>query len=184
MAGGRDYDARRLEELTVYIAECSADDPHFGKIKLNKELFFSDFRAFQLTGQSVTGAVYQHLPMGPAPQQMLPVFGSLKRGKAVRIQGEYTFGGVQERVVPLRAPDLTLFSGVEIAIVDQVIRELWKLNNSEVSELSHDTMAWRLTHDYQEIPYGTALLCAEAPSEEDIAWAREVAANRGRLATA
>ena len=165
----------------MYIAECSADDPHFGKIKLNKILFFSDFRAFQQLGESVTGAVYQHLPQGPAPHQMLPVFKVLKQDQAVRIQNEHTFGGVQERVVPLRDPDLSLFSGVEIALVDQVIRELWGLNNSEVSDLSHDTMAWRLTRDYQEIPYGTALLCADPPTEDDLDWAREIAANRGRV---
>ena len=53
----------------------------------------------------------------------------------------------------LREPDLSSFSGEEIAIADKVIRALWDLNASEVSDLSQG----------EEIPYSTALLGSLRP---------------------
>jgi hypothetical protein len=72
-----------------------------------------------------------------------------------------------------------LFTGTEIAIVDQVTDELRQLTNQQVSDLSHDTMAWRLTSDRDEIPYGTALLSTDEPTAEDLAWVEEVARREG-----
>lgn len=174
MAGGRDYDARRLRELVLYIADKSLLDSRFGKTKLNKILFFSDFLAYQRTGKAITGAAYFHLPNGPAPHQILPVLQDLTRvGEAV-IKGESTFGGTQHRVVALREADLHGFTGEEIAVVDYVIDKLRPMTNTEVSDLSHRTVGWRVTAVEQEIPYGSAMLSSESsPTALDLAWLGE-----------
>jgi len=175
MAGSRDYDSSKLEELIVYVADCSYGDARFGKTKLNKILFFSDFEAYRQLGTSITGATYQHLPWGPAPHQMVPCLDALQRGNAVLLRGEGTFVGTQERVVALRDAKLDDFSAEEIAIVNRVIDQLRDLTNQEVSDLSHETVAWQVTADYQEIPYGAAVLSAEPPTEDDLMWLGEVA---------
>lgn len=166
------YNADKLRELIVYVAHKSLGDQRFGKVKLNKILFFSDFAAYRQSGCSITGAVYQHLPQGPCPQQLLPVLS--KMADDVTEIAEPVGSYVQMRLMPLRAADLTGFSGQEVSIVDTVLDELRPLTNRQVSDLSHETIAWRATRDGQEIPYGTAVLSSDDLTDEDLAWLREV----------
>lgn len=162
----------------MLVAERSQDDPHFGMTKLNKILFFTDFTAYQRTGQSVTGATYQHLDQGPCPQQLIPVIRAL--GDGVRQMEEQTYAGTQRRLQPTRPADVAMFSGTDISILDEILRLLRPMTARQASDLSHDTMAWRLTKDRQEVPYSTAVLSEEAPTDEDVAWLEGVA--HGRLA--
>lgn len=182
MAGGRPYDADKFKELIVYVADRSQDDPRFGKTKLNKILFFSDFTAYGTQGKSITGADYQHLPQGPCPHQLMPALSALKSEGAAIVRGESTYGGTQQRVIALRDPRLDNFTSQEIAVVGRVLDRLRPLTNTEVSELSHETVAWQVTAENDEIPYGAALFSSDLPSEEDLAWLREVATNRGAVA--
>ena len=46
----------------------------FGRTKLNKILWKSDFEAFSDRGRPVTGRDYQRLEHGPAPKEMLPLY--------------------------------------------------------------------------------------------------------------
>ena len=70
--------AQRFRELIVYISQRSAEDPHFGAVKLNKILYHSDFRAYERFGVPLTGVCYFRLKAGPAPKALLPV----RRGAA------------------------------------------------------------------------------------------------------
>lgn len=168
MAGGSAYRQEKLQELILYVSSRSRTDPRFGMTKLNKILFFSDFGAFRQLGRSITGAVYQHLPQGPCPHQLLPAVEAL--GDAVTAISERTYAGTQTRLMAVRPPDLSLFTGAEIAVVEDVLTDLAPLTNKQVSDLSHDTMAWRLTEERQEIPYGMALLSSDEPTLEDLEW--------------
>jgi hypothetical protein len=172
------YDQRKLQELVMLVAERSQEDRNFGMTKLNKILFFADFTAYQRTGRSITGAKYQHLDQGPCPQQLVPALRGL--GSSLREVREDTYAGTMRRLVPTRPADASLFSGAEVALVDEVMRILMPLNNREASQLSHETMAWRLTEDRQEVPYATAVISPEAPNASDRAWLEGVA--RARVA--
>lgn len=168
MGGQREYDPERLAELIMYVAQRSLGDTRFGSTKLNKILFFADFEAYRRTGQSITGATYQHLRQGPCPHQLLPVIEEL--GGDVRWVEHSTFPGTQRQLIPLRNARVDLFTGPEVAIVEEVLTELGPLTNFQVSQRSHETMAWRLTNKLDEIPYGTALLSSEPPTEDDLLW--------------
>jgi hypothetical protein len=176
MAGGTEYDARKLQELIVYVAGRSENDTRFGSTKLNKILFYADFESFRRTGQSITGAVYQRLPNGPAPHQLLPALGALVG--SVTERRVQTPAGSQRRIVPLRDADTSLFSGTEIALVEEVLTALAPMTGKQVSDASHNTMAWQLTQDGQEIPYGTAFLTVSTPAPSDLVWLKGIASGR------
>ena len=55
---------------TLYIAEKCLDDPDFTVTRLNKILFWADFRSFAQYGKSITGARYKALEHGPAPARL------------------------------------------------------------------------------------------------------------------
>jgi hypothetical protein len=57
----------------------------------------------------------------------------------------------QRKPISLREPDLIHFNGKEIALVDAWIEKLRPLNARQISDLSHETAAWRLTRDRETI---------------------------------
>ena len=114
----------RLKELILYISAKCFDHRKYGATKLNKILFFSDFIAYERFGKSITDEEYFKLPWGPAPRYLVPVRDDMKACRELEIAKIEILGKVQERPVPLREPDLSLFEPHEISLVDEVIEIL------------------------------------------------------------
>ena len=179
-------DEKRLRELVLYIASKCWDDKHYGVVKLNKILFYSDFSAYRIRGKAITGAVYRKYPNGPAPALMKKVRHDLcQKGDAIEwrnpVPGVKADGEPfsENRLLAIRTPDIDLFfeSG-EIAIVDEIIEELRADTGRDVSDLSHRHPGWKLAKMEEEIPYFTALLPPRGSAElsaADFATAREIA---------
>lgn len=181
-ARGPNLDAdRMLRELVLYVSLRSEGDPAFGAVKLNKILFLSDFLAYSQFGQSITGAEYMRLNMGPAPRRLVSVRDDLiARGEAVLVSralpGLYR---AQQKLIALRAPDLSLFSPEEIALIDSVIEAVRPMNGADLSAISHEFPGWMAAETRQTIPYETALLRMEPVVDEDLARTRELALQYG-----
>jgi hypothetical protein len=171
----------KFKGLILYVARKCVRDEGFGKTKLNKVLWWSDFQAFARLGESITGAKYMRLPWGPAPTPLLPVLKSMEDDGLVTISARATRGGhTQERVRARREPDLSLFSKAEIKLVDRVIDALWDKRAVGVSNLSHKkSVGWTLAQDREIIPYETVFLSSRKPSAADRKWARETAKIHG-----
>jgi hypothetical protein len=174
----------KFRELVLYISQRCADDPKFGATKLNKILYFADFFSYADSQQPITGFEYQKLPNGPAPRRLLPVRAQMiSEGilglQAVRLRS----GRVQNRTVNLRPPNLRIFSGEEIALVDRIIDALREADADTVSELSHRMVGWIIAEEGETIPYGTVFLSNEPLSDIEIERGREIA-NGLRLAAA
>ena len=171
-------DTAKLRELILYIAEQSEGDPRFGQTKLCKILFYADFLFYQKTGRSITGQQYRKAPDGPLAADAEATLQALKdEGSLAMAHREY-HGRTQQRPVALREPDLEAFSGKEIALVNDVIRDLWEQNATEVSQISPDFMGWHVAAMGEVIPYETLLVDNSPLTEEEEAWARQVALTR------
>ena len=166
-------DTARLKELIVYIALRCQDDPAFGAIKLNKILFRADFQSYRQRGRPITGTAYFRLKHGPAPKAMKPVSDELHREDAVRTQRRLIGGHEQKRPIALRPANLEYFDGEDIAIVDEVITDLWGKSATAVSEQSHGVQ-WMTRSDKDFIPYEAAFLSDEPVTADDIERAREL----------
>ena len=169
-------DERKLRELILYISQKCATDPTFGATKLNKILFFADFLAYANLGKAITNFDYQKLPQGPAPRRLVPVRDQMiADGELVIQQVRLLRGNVQKRTVNLRPPDLAIFSGDEIALVDEVIEALEGAKAEAVSELTHRMLGWKLVDEGESIPYNTIFLSNEPLTEAEIQRGRELA---------
>lgn len=157
---------QRFRELIVYISLKSAGDPHFGAIKLNKILYYSDFRAFQRFGIPLTGVRYQKLRLGPAPKSLLHVRRDLEAEGAIRVDRLPSGNHEQHRTVALRPAAMSLFSEDEIALVDEVISNLWSQNGKQVSDASHD-IRWLIMNLDDAMPYELAYLSNDAVTVDD-----------------
>jgi hypothetical protein len=158
---------QKLKELILYIAARSADDSNFGAVKLNKLLYYCDFRAYQELGTPITGVQYVRRQEGPAPRRLLPVRRAMEEGNEILLwkkplPGQYN---PQDRVVPRREANLDLFSSREVALIDSVIQECWSKTGTQLSEETHQVVGWRLATEGEEIPYETAFIESIKPAE-------------------
>jgi hypothetical protein len=174
------FEREKFRELIVYIAAKTADDPSWGDIKLNKVLYWTDFFGYSHLGHAVTGARYFKLQHGPAPRALKPVRQELVDEGAVRVLEEPYRGKARTVTIAERDPDLAIFKSEELELVDNLIEQLRGRSGTSVSQLSHkQSVGWNLVELKEDIPYYTALVSNEPPSEETLVRARELAARSG-----
>jgi len=161
-----EYSEEKLIELVLYIgAKCGLDE-HYGTLKLNKILFYSDFRAFRTRGKPITGATYKKYTHGPAPSVMKQLRRRLE-SQGTTFEYKNPLEGINEsgdpisekRLLPMRKPRIDeVLHPEEIAIVDLVIEQLRPLTGKQVSRKSHTHRGWKVAHMEKPIPYVAALL--------------------------
>lgn len=162
-------DAAKLDELILYISERELASETYGKTKLHKLLWMSDFQHYRLTGEPITGAVYVHRQHGPMVSGLEARLVSLADAGRLLIRHRDRFGYVQQRPVPLERADLSRFNGLEIAVVEQILRETQEMSARELSDLSREHAGWRGTEEGELIPYESALIELEQPTDEEVA---------------
>lgn len=174
-----DADESKLRELVLYIsAECQGD-PRFGATKLNKILWWSDFLAFATLHKPITGVEYMRLGKGPVPKRLKPIREAMQKSRELAVSAVPTRGGkTQQRTVALRSANLTKFNADEIALVDHVIRALWRKTAKGVSTLSHGK-AWEVAADRASIPYEAVFLSDAPINRYDVARTKELARTFG-----
>jgi len=156
-----------LRELILYLSARSERDRNFGAVKLNKELFYVDFLAYQRFGVPITGQEYQVLPQGPAPKRLKPIMDRMARSGDLRIERRKVGRFYQLRPVAIRTADLTKFNGQEIDLVREVLERVWNLNANQISEESHLFLGWQLGVQGETIPYSTVLIGNRKPTSRE-----------------
>jgi uncharacterized phage-associated protein len=167
------YEPEKFKELILYLCKRGVDEGlTIGSTKLNKLLFFADFRAFTKLGSPITGARYQKLEWGPAPRALLPVRRELLEEGSVSFRDLEDWNQVLD---PLREPDMSAFSAEERFIVDEVFEELRSLNATSASDYSHTrSPGWNAADEFEDIPYDTARIGMDRPPEHVFTFFREL----------
>lgn len=178
------YNEQKLTELVLYVGAKCALDQHYGVLKLNKILFYSDFRAYRTLGSSITGADYKKYTHGPAPHVMKSLRDRLiHAGDAIEYVNPLPYLNEdnepmsEKRLLPKRAPVMGAFSPEEMSIVDSVIEWLRPLTGKRVSVMSHDHPGWAFAKMDEPIPYFSELIgdgCQQPLSKKDMARATAV----------
>jgi hypothetical protein len=168
----------RLTAAILYVCSACETDAAFGVTRLNKTLFEADFLSFRTRGIPITGARYQRLQRGPAPKAMPHRLREMQEHGVLYVRKQDFLGQLQHKPIALGRPDLSLFSGEDIAILDSVIREADGRTAAEASEASH-RIEWRTRQNGDDIPYEAAWLSDEPPTEADVERTRVLAAEHG-----
>src|SRR5438128_11544173 len=67
------FNSEKFKTLVLYVIWRTGDVRDFGATKLNKVLWFSDARAFEALGESITGDTYVRQKFGPVPRHITSV---------------------------------------------------------------------------------------------------------------
>ncbi len=163
------FNRSKFRELLLHVASESEDDIRFGVTRLNKILFFSDFKAFAMLGCAITGATYRRGDRGPVPSELREVLREMEAvGEVERIERR-DLNLLLKRIAPLRVADLSVFSAQEIEITDRVMLELRTLDAAQSRLLSHLDLAWRIARHDETIPYHSAYISDRRPTHHELA---------------
>lgn len=148
-AGDRDYSPARLTAMMAYLSEKGVE---LYKTKLNKLLFYADLTAFYLTGQGISGSRYVHLPFGPVPESYEDVIDLAASSKAININSQGSNASLIEPGERARDTEPEL-SVSDRCVLDWVAETYGHLTTAEITDLSHEEMAYKNTRRSEPIAY-------------------------------
>lgn len=142
-----------LTKLKSVIAILVGQDDGVWKTTLNKLLWFSDFLHFREYGVGITGLTYQHLQFGPVPFFWNWLSVALSPHEFEFIIEDFSNGASGERIRAIMEPDEGILQTTEIEILNKVREKFGKKGAKEISELSHNEVAWVKTKLREVISY-------------------------------
>jgi hypothetical protein len=164
----RIFDEKKFENAVLFFAK-NTDPKLFGKTKLNKLLFHSDFLHYKRYGRSITGDRYVKMPYGPVPSAALAIIDSASdKGtdmtsktrilKSIRIRNIRLGDKIQSRIEALTEPDLSVFSESELEVLKEITALYKNRTGTRMSKDSHlPDGPWAKTGDFQTIDYELSL---------------------------
>ncbi|MEO6094937.1 MAG: hypothetical protein ABIW76_04385 [Fibrobacteria bacterium] len=153
-------DDARLRALILHVSLRCGDWPRFDIALLERLLFQADFLHFRLYGFPITGQTYLRGLRSPAPEALRRMVRRMIQSGEFRIREAEMGDGLHVRNIPSahREPDLRIFDGQEIAVVERV---LWFYRQNWTTETAcRDLLEipWELADLWEEIPYALALI--------------------------
>lgn len=144
------FDLKKFANMALYFVE---QVPQVTKTKLNKLLFYTDFKFFAQNTVSITGVPYARLPYGPVPNDYSLLYGAIENAK--QLTEEVVNDGVTERTFFTTTANFNsaLFTEQELAVMMDTVQRFGHLNAIELSERSHQERAWQANDTGKLISY-------------------------------
>ena len=123
------------------------------KTKLNKLLFYADFKHFKEYSVSITGARYVHLQYGPVPDDYDYYFAELSRERWLDVEEEIFGNYTGFKCVARVEPKLEIFDQSERDVLEQVLNHFRRFGSVEIKNFSHEEAAYASTSEGETISY-------------------------------
>jgi putative zinc finger/helix-turn-helix YgiT family protein len=141
-SGYRNPNIEKFTEMVVYFSEQMKPF----KTKMNKLLFYADFLMFKESCFSISGVRYNAINMGPVPHNFQSIFEYLANKDEIDIQYfEFPNGGFGEQFIARedRPFDTSLFSDLELNVLEKIATTFKTTTTNDIIELSHLEKAWK-----------------------------------------
>lgn len=143
----------KLREMVLFFAQL----PNMYETKLNKLLFYADFKHYEQHSVSVSGSPYLAFPYGPVPRDCPRLEADLLECGDLAAEEVFFSDEVSGTVFKAsREPDLTVFTEEELATLRDIANRLGHRTSKELSDLSHQERAWKETPQRKMISYELA----------------------------
>jgi len=152
-SGYKQLDISKLFNSMIFF--CKED--RIPKTKLNKLMFYADFKHFKDYAVSITGVQYAHLPYGPAPDHYEHYVAALHDDEGSVSIEEVQFDDYSgEYLLAIKEPVLSIFSTTELKILAAVKEHFANLSAKKIIELSHQEQGYKETRNGELISYDYA----------------------------
>jgi hypothetical protein len=167
--------SQKAVELIVYICYRLKEKSNYGSTLLGKILYFIDSMSYLKLGKPITTFKYIKQEFGPTPMpaMFLPIRnGLVDSGDLEKIASEY-FGRTQVKFIAKRVANIEVFEKNELVIINEVIDQISDHNATQISDYTHQFLAWILANNKEELPNYTFLLTNKDPDNSDVDWAKK-----------
>ncbi len=135
--------AAKIANLVAYFIQHSKPDFN-DKLKINKQLFFTDFSHYKNYGSSISGLSYRAIQYGPVPANYDNIYAYLENEQIISSQFlKLLNGGAREVFVSDIPFDSTLFTGEEIKTINTIIEKFANTSTWDIVDSSHEEKAWK-----------------------------------------
>lgn len=150
--GFTEFNLEKLSNMVLYFTQ---ENSNLSKTKLNKLLFYSDFRFFRDNSKAISGIVYTHDHHGPVPSDFELLYTILKDNGDVTT--EPFADGRGSKFISLRDFDKAVFTNSEFSILQKVSKDFEGYDIEMMGEYSHQETAFQKTVLDEVISYQYAL---------------------------
>jgi len=167
--------AAKTRELIIYVCSRLKDKANYGSTLLGKSLCLIDSMSYLKTGHPISSFKYIKQEFGPTPEpsKFLSIRDALvSTGDLEQIKSDY-FGRKQLKFVANREPKIDVFTKGELVLINDVIESISDHNATEISDYTHQFIAWIFANHKEELPFYTFLLTRSEPASGDYEWARK-----------
>lgn len=179
------YEIRKIANAIIYWIDNNVE--HMGKVKLMKLMFYADKYHLENFGRSIFGHQYSKLPRGPVPELTRSVLefvinknsdedhvGLVEEfTKYIDVEPAKRFGYSSVKFFGKQEFSERIFSKSEIQALKFVVDSFKHLNGEEISEISHQTKAWKDTEMYEPIDFSLMVENSENMKEYINFWETE-----------
>lgn len=143
----------KFREVLIYILNKVGAKPNVGETVIYKLLYFIDFDYYEKYEDQLIGATYLKNRYGPTPLEFRKIVERMiARGEIIEVKDAY-FDYPRRKYLPLRKPDLGMFRGNEIEVIDDVLDRLSDMTGRQISDYSHNDVPWLTTEEGETIKY-------------------------------
>ena len=143
----------KFKNALLYITQKIGALPNVGQTVLYKILYFCDFDYYEKYEEQLIGATYVKNNFGPTPREFAKIIQEMvKNGEIEEVVTKF-FNKDQKKYLPVKSPNLAVFSGQELQHIDYEIARLGHKTAKELSEFSHQDIPWISTEIGKNIPY-------------------------------
>jgi len=144
-------DIEKVENMIGFFAQNSS---RLYKVKLMKLLWYADALFCKKYGNSMSGLVYRHLPLGAVPKAHEEILRYAE--SSIQIVEEYIDENIAYKILPKYNINLSKLSPEEISVLQAIIEKFDDMGSRRISEYMHEEVAYRETFDNEIIPYSLA----------------------------
>ncbi|HEU4633310.1 MAG TPA: type II TA system antitoxin MqsA family protein [Flavisolibacter sp.] len=141
--GYRKPEPAKIANLVTYYIQHSKPDFN-DKLKLSKQLFFTDFMHYKYHGTSISGLSYRTIKYGPVPANYDNIFAYLENEQLISSQFlKLPNGSARETFLSEADFDKNLFTDQEKKTIEIIIERFATISSWDILDLSHEEKAWK-----------------------------------------
>lgn len=162
----------KFKEVFLYILDKAGSKTNIGETVIYKLLYFMDFNFYEKFEEQLIGARYIKNHYGPTPVEFAKIVRQMESEKEVVKVEERYFQYPQTKYLPLRKPNIGIFSAHEKDVIDDVLEKLSDMNAAQISDYSHEDVPWLTTEEgkmieYESVFYRTPAYSVRSYSDEE-----------------
>ncbi len=143
----------KFREVLLFILGKTAGKPNVGMTVLYKLLYFIDIDFYEKYGEQLMGLRYMKNHYGPTPRKFAALVEKMQSDGDLEEVKSLFFKLDQRKFLPHKQANLSILSGRELEMIEDVLVRYSDKTASELTKLAHEDTPWKAAKEGKDIDY-------------------------------